>query len=102
MDIDELRVIDLTAEDNTTFGPYYSDYNMTISENSERESSLQATPSPECDFIDIDDILSASTTEYDLSQPEKKFVEEALETIDLTGIGEISLEFILSELIKGR
>lgn len=66
------------------------------------ESSLQATPSPECDFIDINDILSTLTTDYNLSQPEKKFIEEALETRDLTGIGEISLEFILSELIEGR
>jgi len=40
MDINELRVIDLIAKDNTTFGPYYSDYNMTILENSKMESSL--------------------------------------------------------------
>jgi hypothetical protein len=102
MDIDESRVVDLTAEDSTNFGPYYSDYNMTIAENSEMKSSLQATSSPECDFIDIDDLLSTSTTEYYLSHHEKKVVKEALETIDLTGIGEISLDFILSELIKGR
>lgn len=86
MDIDEWRVIDLTAEDDVTSGPYHSTYSTTRTENSEIEGLPRATPSPECDFIGIDDLLGASTTEYGLSLPQNKIKEEALETIDLTGI----------------
>jgi hypothetical protein len=40
MNINKLRVINLIAKDNTTFGLYYSDYNIIILENSKIESLL--------------------------------------------------------------
>jgi hypothetical protein len=86
MDIDALRGIDHEAEDATS-GPYYSSHDMTKTDTSKMEVSSRAIPSQECDFIDIDDFLGASTTGSGLSLP-LVIKEEALETIDLTGIGE--------------
>lgn len=86
MDIDALRGINLEAEDVTS-GPYYSSHDTTKTDTSEMEISSRAIPSQECDFIDIDDFLDASTTRSGLSLP-LVIKEEALETIDLTNIGE--------------
>jgi hypothetical protein len=94
--IDEWRAIDLTAEGDVTSGPYYSNYSTTRIENPEIQGSPRAIPSPECEFIDIDDLLGASTTEYGLSLPQNKIKEEALETIDLTGIGETGVSNLCS------
>jgi hypothetical protein len=88
MDIDELRGIDLIAELDATSGPYYFSHDTAKRENSVMEASPRSIPGPECDFIDIDDLLGASTTAYELSLPFSRIKEEALETIDLTGIGE--------------
>ena len=90
IDINELRAIGLIAEDNSTSGPYYSSYS-TIIENSKMAGSRRVIPSPECDFIDIDDLLGASTTKYRLSLPLNKIKEEALKAIDLTGIGKTGI-----------
>ncbi|KAF2471123.1 uncharacterized protein BDR25DRAFT_355029 [Lindgomyces ingoldianus] len=77
--------IDLEAEEATS-GPYYSSQNTTKTDNSEMEVSPRAILSPECNFININDLLSASTTGYVLSLPLNGIKEEALETIGLTGI----------------
>ena len=88
IDIDELKGINFIAELDTTFGPYYSSHDTAKRKNSVMEVSPQSILSPEGDFIDIDDILGASTTAYGLSLPLNRIKEETLETIDLTGIGE--------------
>jgi hypothetical protein len=96
MDIEELRVIDLTAEDDATSRPYYSSYSTIIAENSEIEGSPRVIPSPEYDLIDIDDLLGASTTKYRLSLSSNRFKEEVLKTIDLTAIGETGMTNLYS------
>jgi hypothetical protein len=94
MDIDALRGIDLEAEDATS-GPYYSSQDTTKTDTSEMEVSSRAIPSPECDFVDIDEFLGASTTGYGLSLPMNVIKDKALETIDLTGIGETGVTNLL-------
>ena len=104
MDVDEPRDIDLIAELDATSGPYYSSHDTPRGENSAIEASPRSISSPECDFIDIDDLLGASTTAHGLSLPLNRIKEEeALETIDLTGISETDpIPFSLSELMRGR
>lgn len=91
MDIDELRGIDLIAELDATFGLYYSGRDMAKRENSVIEVSPRSTPSPECDFINISELLGASTIAHGLSLPLNRIKDEAFETIDLTGIGETNV-----------
>jgi hypothetical protein len=86
MNIDKLRSINLIAELNATFGPYYSSHDTVKRENSVMKVLSRSIPSPECDFIDINDLLDTSTTIYRLSLSLNRIKEEALETIDLTGI----------------
>lgn len=51
----------------------------------------RAIPSPEYNFIDIDNLLGGPATGYRLSLPQDRVKEEAIETIDLTGIGKIGV-----------
>jgi len=98
MDINECSVIDLTADDDdATSGPYYSSYDMTITEHSETKFSTGVISSLDSDFVDIDDFTDTSPSELQIK-------EEELEAIDLTGTGEIYIcqIFDISKLMKDR
>jgi hypothetical protein len=75
------------AEDDAACEPSHFTYSTKKSTESEREASLRAIPSLDCDFVDIDSVLCASPVGSGLSLLRSKIREGALETIDLTRIG---------------
>jgi hypothetical protein len=86
-----LRIINLISKDNITSKPYYSNYSIIIVENFKIDNLPKAILSLECDFIDINNLLSALTPKLSLSLPLRKFKEKVLKTLDLIGIGKISI-----------
>ena len=83
---EQLRDLDLISEGDAACGPSRFTYSTKGATESKKEVSLRAIPSLDCD-VDIDSVLCASPFDSGLSLLRSKIRDEALETIDLTGLG---------------